>query len=211
MIRTQPAAWLVVALAIVISACGGNNSPTSPSGSSGSTTQLYTVTGTVRSAAGGVVTNATVRALDGRNAGKSAATNASGQYTLGGLVLEGFNIEASAPDYAAAAKGAPITAGTPSATVDWNLLPAQLWTNGGVGDTVFTMPAYFGRVQIVGIPSTSCQNFIVHIGGQFKVNVILGTCSVADARTYDGIVTTTGGTVEIVSSTGVNWSFTEVR
>jgi hypothetical protein len=86
-----------------------------------------------------------------------------------------------------------------------------IFTRSGSGDTVFDMPSYVSRVRITGAPATGCQNFIVYIAGSLKVNVIVGTCSVADARTYDGIVTSAGGTVEVRGSTGVNWSFTEVR
>jgi hypothetical protein len=73
------------------------------------------------------------------------------------------------------------------------------------------MPTYVRRIRIQGSPSTSCQNFIVRIGGRTTVNVILGTCSVADTRTHDGTYLVTGGTVEITSSSGIKWTFTEVR
>lgn len=86
-----------------------------------------------------------------------------------------------------------------------------LFSRSGSGDTVFDLPAYVTRLRITGTPTVSCQNFIVSVAGSLKVNVILGTCSVADARTYDGIVTASGGAVEIRGSTGINWTITEQR
>jgi hypothetical protein len=88
-----------------------------------------------------------------------------------------------------------------------------LFTRSGVGDTVFDMPTTVARVRVQAAPTTSCQNFIVRIDGRPSIiNVILGTCSVADARTLDSIyLTGGGGVVQITSSTGVQWTFTEVR
>jgi hypothetical protein len=86
-----------------------------------------------------------------------------------------------------------------------------LFTRSGVGNTVFDAPTDMTRVRIRGTPSTSCQNFIVRVGGRLVVNDILGTCSVADARTYDGTHAVTGGLVEITNSTGIAWTFEEVR
>ncbi len=88
-----------------------------------------------------------------------------------------------------------------------------LFTLSGVGDTVFDMPLTVARVRVQAAPTTSCQNFIVKIGGRASIiNVILGTCSVADARTLDSsYLTGGGGTVQITSSTGVQWTFTEIR
>lgn len=88
-----------------------------------------------------------------------------------------------------------------------------LFTMTGVGDTVFDMPTTVARVRVQAVPTTSCQNFIVVIGGRSStINVILGTCSVADARSLDSTyLTGGGGTVQITKSTGVSWTFTEVR
>lgn len=86
-----------------------------------------------------------------------------------------------------------------------------LFTLSGIGNTVFDAPTDMTRVRIRGTPSTSCQNFVVRVGGRLIVNDILGTCSVADARTYDGTHAVTGGQVEITISTGIAWVFEEVR
>lgn len=88
-----------------------------------------------------------------------------------------------------------------------------IWTQSGTGDAVFDMPTSVVRVRIQGTPTTSCQNFIVRIGGRAStVNVILGTCSVADAPSLDSTyLTGGGGVVQITSSTGIRWTFTEIR
>jgi hypothetical protein len=44
------------------------------------------------------------------------------------------------------------------------------------------------------------------------INVILGTCSVADARSIDSTyLTGGGGVVQITGSTGIQWTFIEIR
>jgi hypothetical protein len=86
-----------------------------------------------------------------------------------------------------------------------------LWERSGTGADVFDMPTYIRRVRITGTYSGSCENFIIRVGGSTVVNVILGTCSVADARNYEGVHAVTGGQVEVRSSIGINWRFTEVR
>jgi len=73
------------------------------------------------------------------------------------------------------------------------------------------LPSYISRVRIQASTNTSCQNFAVKIAGRLVVNVIIGTCSVADSRTFDGTYVVSGGTVETQISTGVNWTFTEIR
>lgn len=86
----------------------------------------------------------------------------------------------------------------------------ELFVRAGVGDTVFDMPTDVSRVKIVGDYSGSCQNFIVHVGGEFIVNEILGSCT-STGHHFEGIYLVSGGTTEIVSSNGVHWSFTEQR
>jgi hypothetical protein len=87
-----------------------------------------------------------------------------------------------------------------------------LWTQSGTGDTVFDMPATVARVRIQATPTTNCQNFVVLIGGASTVNVILGTCEVADGPSLDRTYPTGGGgVVSITISTGITWTFTEIR
>ena len=87
-----------------------------------------------------------------------------------------------------------------------------LWTHSGTGDAVFDLPATVARVRIQATPTTNCQNFVVLIGGESTVNVILGTCEVADAPSLDRTYPTgSGGVVSVTISTGITWTFTEIR
>jgi hypothetical protein len=52
----------------------------------------------------------------------------------------------------------------------------------------------------------------VLIGGDSTVNVILGTCEIADGPSLDKTYPTGGGgVVSITISTGITWTFTEIR
>ena len=90
------------------------------------------------------------------------------------------------------------------------------WSQSGVGDSVFTMPSSVDRVHIVATYAGTGSNFIVWIGpasqpqSRLLVNVIIG--SRYTPASYDGTVLTGGGGVtSITNSSGVVWSFTEVR
>lgn len=96
-------------------------------------------------------------------------------------------------------------------TTTTTLPPRPLFTASGSGDTVFDMPTTVARVKITGDYSRFVQNFVVKIGGRLVVNEILGTSSIAVGTHFEGTYTTTGGTTEITNSTGVSWTFTEVR
>ena len=87
--------------------------------------------------------------------------------------------------------------------------PVAAFTKSGTGNTVFTLPTNITKVSIVGTYTQSSSNFIVTIGGKLVVNDLVGTSwgLTVDSGTY----ATTGGQVQITSSTGVTWAFTEVR
>jgi hypothetical protein len=81
------------------------------------------------------------------------------------------------------------------------------FTVSGRGNTVFDLPHTVSRVRIQGVWNRrGTSNFIVLIAGRLVVNEILRS-----SITYDGIHLTTGGIVEIVSSSNISWTFTEVR
>jgi hypothetical protein len=98
-------------------------------------------------------------------------------------------------------------------TLSVSLLPSQLFTQSGVGDNVFTIPGYVTRVRVDGSFQGSCQNFIVNANNRLLINVIIGTCSVADTKSpFTGTYAISGATsVAITGSTGIAWTFTEVR
>ncbi len=88
--------------------------------------------------------------------------------------------------------------------------PAPPFVKSGSGDTVFDLPAYVTRIKIDGSYPGSSSNFIVHIAGAHIVNELMGTFW--GETTFSGTyLIPGGGTVEIISSTGVAWTFTEVR
>ena len=89
--------------------------------------------------------------------------------------------------------------------------PTPIFSQSGSGADVFNMPPTVERVRITGTYTGSCENFIVKIDGDLLVNEILGTCSIASGTTYSGTHLTSGGVVQIQSSTGISWTFTEVR
>lgn len=99
----------------------------------------------------------------------------------------------------------PIVVPTPVPT------PVPLFVRSGSGDTVFDLPARVQRIRIQATYAEFSSNFIVHIGGSHIVNELLGTFW--NATTFDGtyVVPASGRTVEITHSTGVQWTFTEVR
>jgi hypothetical protein len=86
----------------------------------------------------------------------------------------------------------------------------DVFRRNGVGDSVFDMPTDVARVRVVGIYSGSSSNFIVRIGGRLIVNELLGIFW--NQTRYDGtLLTGGGGVVAITNSSGVSWSFEEVR
>lgn len=87
-----------------------------------------------------------------------------------------------------------------------------VFSKSGTGDQVFDLPSYVTRIRVQASTGLSCQNFVVKVRGSLIVNIILGTCTVADARTIDNTYAITGGgTVETQISTGINWTISEVR
>ena len=98
----------------------------------------------------------------------------------------------------------------PPTTTTTTLPPRPLFTISGSGDNVFDMPTSVTRVKITGDYPSRSTNFIVKIGGRLIVNELLGT-SWPNGPHFEGTYVTTGGTVEITNSSGVVWTFTEVR
>jgi hypothetical protein len=204
-------AWLAAVAILSTIGCGGD-SPTAPTPPPPTPPApvTFTLTGTVTSTTGLAINGATVRIADSANAGRSTTTAGGGTYSLASLTASGFTVNVTAPNYIGTSDGVTLTS---NQTVNFRLAPTPLFTAAGIGDTVFDMPTSVARVRITATPTTSCQNFVVRIGGRTSIiNVILGTCSVADARSLDSTyLTGGGGVVEIRISTGVRWTFTEVR
>lgn len=195
-------------------ACGGSKSPTAPTTPTTTTTTVpavttYTIQGRVTSAAGPAISGATVRIVDSVNAGKSSTTDGNGSYVIAGIAPAGFTLEASASGFVAVGRASPLVAGTATATANFSLLPGTLYSKTGTGDTVFDMPTYITRVSVIGDYGGNSSNFIVYVAGRLFINELIGTGW--KQTHFQGTYLTTGGTVEIKSSSGVSWSFVEVR
>ena len=82
---------LAVVVVIVVSACGESGSPTAPSAPSTPaptpTPVVYSLSGTVTSAAGGAIVGAAVAIGDGPNAGRSTTTAGDRRYKSTGLAV----------------------------------------------------------------------------------------------------------------------------
>jgi hypothetical protein len=206
----------IVLIGLFVVSCGGSSpAPTSP-------TPTPTPTPTTFALSGGVidnkvnstkVPNASLAIADGANAGRTTTSDGAGNYRFDGLTPGTFTVTSSAPNYINGSQS--VTLGTTNKTqnIFMDPVPPPIFKASGVGDNVFTLPSYVARVRVDATYPSSCQNFIVHLNGRGLINVIIGTCSVADTRSpFSGTYATTGGgTVEIVSSTGVAWTFTELR
>ncbi len=99
-----------------------------------------------------------------------------------------------------------------------------IFSQSGSGNTVFTMPAYITTVRLTGtLTSGSSSNFIIWVGPagsacdvaitsgcRLLANELLG--SFFGQTSYTGTLQTGGGgLVQIVKSSAVAWSITEVR
>ena len=233
-IQRRAAARLTMAgfCAVIGAACGGSSSPTSPAPTPTAVTRIISVTGdlafgnvnigasatrtfTISNSGTAALTFASLTATSGTGTAGYTASPTSGTVPAGGSLTVTVQFKPTLAQFYSNVLTVvgDQTSGNAAINVSGTGINNNpIFTKSGVGDTVFDMPTYVTRLRITGAPASSCQNFIVHIAGRSVVNVILGTCSVADTRTHDGTYAIAGGgQVEIVSSSGVSWTFTEVR
>lgn len=84
------------------------------------------------------------------------------------------------------------------------------WRQDGTGDSVFDMPAFVAKVKVIGTYNGCSSNFIVRVSGRLLVNELVGTCW--SQTRYEGtLLSGGGGQVTVTNSSGVVWSFEEVR
>ena len=83
------------------------------------------------------------------------------------------------------------------------------FSRSGIGNTVFDLPSGITRIRIIGNYTGSSSNFIVRIGGRLIVNELVGTYW--QQTRHEGTYVISGTVVEITNSSGVSWSFAEVR
>lgn len=222
---------LVAIALITFSAACSDKNPVAPPPATTTTTRIMTLAGTLNLGSVQVGQSATASFII-RNDGNSplAITGISGpcgsQYKssfTSGTIASGTNQSVSvtfAPTAVANCSGNLTVAGNQTSgsnTIAVNaagtLDGVAIFTKSGSGDTVFDLPTYITRVRIDANYGGFCQNFAVRIAGSLRVNIIMGSCSVADVgRTFSGTYAlTAGGQVEITISPGINWTFTEVR
>lgn len=133
-----------------------------------------------------------------------SSTDGNGYFSLGGVSPGDATITATAANYNTASER--FTVGTTDTRRDLRIVP--FWTHSGIGNTVFDMPNYVQRVRIQGVWNRqSTSNFIVRLRGLSLINEIL-----RESITYDGVhLVTGGGTVQIVSSAQIAWTFTQTQ
>ena len=217
---------LVMALCAAISACGKDKgSPTQPTPSE-TASRVIGLSGDL--SFGDVEVGATVdRTLRVSNSGNVAMAVTSLSVTTGspltaswlaGVIPAGgtqditmrFTPTASGPVSGTIRVNADHTAGSNQTTYSGRgVRTGPVWAYFGGGNTVFDMPTTISRVRVVGTYTGNSSNFIVRIGGRLVVNELVGRSW--NQERYEGVHATTGGTVEITNSSGVQWSFTEVR
>lgn len=220
----------VLALSLVAASCG-SKSPTSPTPST-TPTKIIVLAGDLAFGSVDVGSSATrtftigntgntVLTFTGLSCATGTSTAAFSASPLSGTVPPGTTVTITVRFAPTAAQGygcvltvaADHTGGENRINMSGSgVNNTPLFTRGGTGANVFDMPTTVTRVRIQADYGGSCENFIVHIGGRGVVNEILGSCSVATSgRHFDGTFVTTGGVVEVLSSSGISWSFTEVR
>jgi len=204
--------------AIAIASCGGSGSsptsPTNPTPTPPARTTFNLSGSVVNNRANGIkIPNATLTITAGTNSGTATTSDASGNYQFTNLTPGTFTITSHAASYTDGSQA--VTLGNADAAGVNIFMDPPVFVQSGIGDNVFTLPAWVSKVRVDATYGGYCQNFIVHVSsGAFSlINVIIGTCGVADSRSpFSGTYQVVGGsTVTITQSTGIAWTFTEQR
>ena len=85
-----------------------------------------------------------------------------------------------------------------------------LFLKSGTGDAVFDIPKSVSKINIKASYDGTSSNFMAKIGGDSIVNELLGT-SYKISQFEGTYLLKDGRTTEIVNSSGVSWTFTEVK
>jgi len=153
--------------------------------------ETFTVSGTVTDGvSGGVLANVAVQITDGTNAGKSATTDGSGNYNIGGVLPDTFTMLAAAVSYQTTTKQVTVSANTRIDFVLQRSCTIPPGTPGFLGWTSAGLPS--GSVQLNwGAASGIVRSYVIEVGttpGGTEVAVI-DTGSAATSYTLTGLTT----------------------
>jgi hypothetical protein len=223
---TQRLAAVVVCL-LVGSAC--SDSPTTPTQTVQTQTRIIRLGGNLNFGDNVIGTTRTDGVLTITNEGTAVLTVTGITVPAGGVYGASWTSGTIAPGttQTVAIRFSPVTVGNYSGTLTVNgdqtsgtntipivgtgvPVPRPTFSRTGTGDAVFDMPLDVARVRVIGIFTGSSSNFIVRIAGRLLVNELIGTFW--NTTRYDGtLLTGGGGVVSITNSSGVAWSFEEIR
>jgi len=192
----------------MLSGCGGYKTPVAPS--------AVSLAGTVTAQDGARLSSASVRVVDGVNAGRSTTTNNEGEYRFDDLIPGIGNVTAAADSYD------PVTASSRmdgTVPLNFTLCTSAPWSTAGIGSAVFDMPSYVTRVHIVGVNTGVAADFMGRVGACTIVDDRLGVGQFRTVSDGSYLVTEAGNPppppptrlVKIVGSAGLSWSITEDR
>jgi hypothetical protein len=213
--------------------CGKNGSPTSPSPAPSTPTRIISVSGdlafgnvdvntsasrpfVISNSGNSTLTFTGLQAAGGTGTSGWAASPTSGTVPAGGSLTGTLRFSptlAQAYNTTLTVVGDQTSGNAGIAISGTGVNNTPIFSITGTGDTVFDMPLSVAKVHVVGtFNHSSCSNFIVKVAGRLLVNEIIGNCSIGIGPTYEGtLLTGGGGQVAITNSSGVEWSFTEVR
>jgi Abnormal spindle-like microcephaly-assoc'd, ASPM-SPD-2-Hydin len=222
--------FCVLGLTVIAAACGSSTTaPTTPPPVA-TPTRIISVTGdlgfgnvnigssasrtfTISNSGNSVLTYTSLNAVGGTGATGYTATPLSSTVPAGGSVT--VTVKFAPPVAGFLSNVLTVigdqTSGGNAINVSGNgVNPNPIFTTSGSGNTVFDIPSYVTRIHITGTYSGFTSNFIVYVGSALVVNDLIG--SAWASHTSDGTyLIAGGGTVQITNSSGVNWTFTEVR
>jgi hypothetical protein len=202
-----------VVLLVGLVGCGGGATAPSQTTTSIPASTIFALSGGVLDNKNNAnkVSNAALSITDGANAGRSTTTDGAGNYRFTALTPGTFTISLTGAGYISTTQSVTLGNADKVQNLFMDPVPLPIFTRSGTGANVLNIPTTVTRIRIQATYPGSCENFIVHINGRGVVNEILGTCSVASGRTFDGTFVTTGGLAEVLFSTNISWTFTEVR
>ena len=165
------------------------------------------LTGVVSASTGGTVSGVSIRVLDGASTGRTATSGTGGVYRFDDITPGNTNFAASATGWGEDRRGVFVDG---TNTLNFTLTP-PLFSRSGTGNNVIDLPTYVRRLRVQGSYSGFTTNFVVWCATQLVVNELLGTGW--PSTRYDGThqINSAGCTLRVENSSGVAWTFTEVR